>query len=106
MNEDQAVTVNSQSERHIMLHGYTFAKSWKGLPLLPVCNVLVIIMHAVGDIQHSDENGVKVKQGRFVCFYCGDSFYHAKRLTLHNEKEHKLSTGKNENYVDEIILLQ
>ena len=23
-----------------------------------------------GDIQHSDENGVKVKQGRFVCFYC------------------------------------
>lgn len=67
---------------------------------------MYLYMHGVGDTQHSDENGVKVKQGRFVCFYCGNSFYHAKRLTLHIENEHKLSTGKMRIMLMRSLLLQ
>ena len=70
-----------------------------GLPLWPV-NLHYACCTCIGDTQHSDEDGpVKVKQGRFVCTYCGDSFYHAKRLISHSEKEHNLNTGRNNNII-------
>jgi len=29
-----------------------------------------------------------VKQGRFICEFCGEHFYHATALVTHCEKEH------------------
>ena len=53
--------------------------------ILPTTHVLIQVVDITADVL--DQQCI-VKQGRFICEFCGAHFYHATALVTHCEKEH------------------